>query len=450
MYMINKFLLSREERVNYQISLLNKYPAKTLVTVKINYPGLNKSNFVNDQIIEIICDQILLYYSTEILHYEYYNSLEGVIYHFIFDIDFENTKKVMVAIEENHILGRCVDIDVYKLEETIVSASRTHLGFPARKCFICEEDARICSRKQTHPFEVIENYFSELYMKYVDTRADTEKKCNQIALLVCKAIICEASTYPSFGLVSPVSNGAHDDMDYYMFLNSALAITPYFKQMAIAGFTFIEPERIFNVIRNIGIECEHKMYEVTKGVNTHKGLIFLMGVCITSLTKNMYDDGNFENIQNIIKLMVTNILDDFKNVNDKEKLTHGERLYVKNGFTGIRGQVKDGLDIIFSHIIKLYEHNDLPERERNVQILIELMAQVEDSTVVYRHNLPTLRQVQQDAKKLLKMGGISTHNGREFMDKLQEHYIENKISSGGCADLLAISIFLLEIKSKFY
>ncbi|OON95050.1 MAG: triphosphoribosyl-dephospho-CoA synthase CitG [Candidatus Epulonipiscium fishelsonii] len=287
-------------------------------------------------------------------------------------------------------------------------------------------------------------------MKYIDTRSNIENKCNQLSLIACKALICEVSTYPSFGLVSPLSSGAHDDMDYYTFLNSTFEITPYFKQMAITGYTFVDTERIFNIIRDIGIECENKMYEATKGANTHKGLIFLMGVCITSLTNNMYYNENFENVQNIIKAMVVNILDDFKTVDSKDTLTHGEQLYLKNGFTGIRGQVKDGLDIIFSHIIKLYEHNDLPERERNVQILIELMAQVEDSTVIYRHNLPILKQVQQDAKKLLKMGGISTQTGRDFIKKLEEHYIENKISSGGCADLLAISIFLLEIKKKFY
>ncbi len=123
-------------------------------------------------------------------------------------------------------------------------------------------------------------------------------------------MVSEVSTFPSFGLVSPVSNGAHNDMDYYMFLDSAMVLTPFMKQMAIRGYTFYCPLRIFNVIREIGINCEKEMFKTTGGINTHKGMIFLMGICITSVAKSLFDN-NKNNIQIIIKQMVINILVDF-------------------------------------------------------------------------------------------------------------------------------------------
>ena len=53
-----------------------------------------------------------------------------------------------------------------------------------------------------------------------------------------KAMISEVSTFPSFGLVSPVSSGSHKDMDYYTFLNSAMTITPFLKEMFKIGYSY--------------------------------------------------------------------------------------------------------------------------------------------------------------------------------------------------------------------
>ena len=78
------------------------------------------------------------------------------------------------------------------------------------------------------------------------------------------------------------------------------------------------------------------------------------------------------------------------------------------------------------------------------------MARVEDSTVVYRHDISTLRKVQSDAKDLLNMGGIFTEEGRQKCHHLEDLYIKENISPGGCADLLAISILLIDVKKRLF
>ena len=51
---ISAFLFDRDKRVAYQEDLLKKNKDKTLVTIRINYPGIEKSNYITDDIVNII------------------------------------------------------------------------------------------------------------------------------------------------------------------------------------------------------------------------------------------------------------------------------------------------------------------------------------------------------------------------------------------------------------
>lgn len=451
MELITEFLFDRDKRVSYQEQLLKENQDKTLVTIRINYPGIEKSNYITDDIVNIIYDEINTYYGKYIVFKHKYKNKEGIIGHLLFDLDFVNVKKLMINIEEEHILGRCLDIDVYTLKnEKVIGISRSDLFKKARKCFICELDAKICSRAQTHSIEEIKAYFEHLYKKYKEIDKEIEFLSYEASQIALKSMISEVSTFPSFGLVSPVSSGSHKDMDYYTFLNSAFAITPYLKKMFQIGYSYHSPKDIFDAIRNTGKTCEEKMFEATNNINTHKGMIFLMGITIAAMGKTLYENMKFDDIRSIIKLMVKDILDDFKSLDKKQNLTHGEKLYLEYGFTGIRGQVKDGLSVLFDNIIDKYSDSELKENDLYTQILIELMSIVEDSTIVYRHDINTLRKVQEDAKELLNLGGVFTETGKTRCKELEELYIKENISPGGCADLLAISILLLTAKKIIF
>jgi holo-ACP synthase / triphosphoribosyl-dephospho-CoA synthase len=448
---IDKFLLDREKRVELQNKLLKENEKYTLVTVRVNYPGLEKSNFVTDEIHNIISNEIIESNKEIIVLKEEYKNAEGFISHFLINLEPLAVKKLMVEIEENHILGRCVDIDVYTINEgKILGLSRKDLGRQGRKCFICDLDANICSRSQSHSIEDIKQYFDKKYKDYLKYLNKREIISSKIANLALKSIIAEVSTHPSFGLVSPLTNGSHKDMDYYTFLDSGFAIAPYLKKMASCGYSYNYEKDIFKKIRNIGMCAEDEMFKATNGVNTHKGMIFLIGIVVTSLAKAIYSNKKLEEAKEIIKLMVENILDDFNNIDQKEKLTHGERLYVEYGFTGIRGQVKDGLSFIFDDILPDYINSDLKGNNLYSHTLLKLMSRVDDSTIVYRHNIQTLYKVQKDCKHILSIGGMNTEKGRALALELEKDYIDKYISPGGSADLLAVVILLGEFYNQFY
>lgn len=418
----------------------------TLVTIRANYPGIDKSNHITDDIVKIIRDNIKKDLQEDIIYDETYKNAEGVISHFLFNMESLKVKNEMVYIEENHILGRCVDIDVYEYkDDEIMGISRSNLGLESRTCFLCNEKAVVCTRSQKHDIEDIKKYFELKYFEYRDYKNRCKELSYEISQLSLKAMIKEVSTMPSFGLVSPETMGSHKDMNYYTFLNSAFAITPFLREMFEEGYSFKSHKVIFQNIREIGKKCEEKMFKSTNGVNTHKGMIFLIGVVCSAIGKTLYENKEFRYIKNNIIFMVEDILNDFKDIEKKQNLTHGEKLYLNYGFTGIRGQVKDGLAIIFEDILIKYLNSELKDNELYAQCLLELMASIEDSTIVYRHDINTLRKIQGEAKELLELGGMNTEEGKLKAKELEKRYINDFISPGGCADLLAVTILLADV-----
>ncbi|MEG0307032.1 MAG: triphosphoribosyl-dephospho-CoA synthase CitG [Clostridium sp.] len=453
---IDEFLDHREKRVIHQERLLKNSNGNTLATVRVNYPGLEKSNFITDNIVRIVYNDILSFQEKNIIYKEIYKNKEGLIGHFIFRTDYITIKKFLIYMEENHILGRCVDLDVYYIDKnqvdknnSIVGSSRSELGLSPRRCFLCNEDARVCSRAVTHSIYEIKKYFNDKYEEYLLYIKNRELISYNISQIALESIISEVSTMPSFGLVSPSTMGSHKDMDYYTFIKSSFAIIPYIKDMVSVGYCYETPKNIFKAIRTIGIQCENKMFEATDGVNTHKGMIFLIGVISAAVGKAIYEKAQFQEIKNIVKDMCEDILEDFKDVYKKENLTHGERLYLKHNFTGIRGEVKGGLEKIFNDILPEYMKSELKGNNLYANTLLNLMSQIEDSTIVYRHNIDKLHEVQQESQRILDLGGFSSIEGSRAAIDFEIKCINDNISPGGSADLLAVTIFLGGISRNF-
>ena len=76
------------------------------------------------------------------------------------------------------------------------------------------------------------------------------------------------------GLVSHLDSGSHSDMDASTFRASAIAIAPFFGQLAVAGAAGCDMDGL----REIGVEAERAMLAATGGINTHRGAIFGLGL----------------------------------------------------------------------------------------------------------------------------------------------------------------------------
>lgn len=142
-----------------------------------------------------------------------------------------------------------------------------------------------------------------------------------ISSFALQGMLYEVSCFPSPGLVSVVSTGAHKDMDHYTFIDSSCALIKYLILCVQAGFSNNFPKEILKEVRSIGIAGEKSMFSKTQGVNTHKGMLFLMGISCVAVGKAIHDNKEFKDIQNIIKDMCNDIV---------ERELHSLRNYIKD------------------------------------------------------------------------------------------------------------------------
>ncbi|MPQ43816.1 triphosphoribosyl-dephospho-CoA synthase CitG [Clostridium tarantellae] len=274
------------------------------------------------------------------------------------------------------------------------------------------------------------------------------QKINEISLdigaLAVQAILYEVACFPSPGLVSPVSNGAHKDMNFYTFIDSTSIIMKSLVLFAQKGLSEKSPKEIFYDIRNVGIQAEKDMFLKTLGVNTHKGMIFLMGICCAAVSKVIYENKEFNSVQAVIKEMCSDLtLNDFKGIENKSILSNGEKLYIKYNLRGVRGQAEDGIPLVFDYALDIYRNSsNLSKNDRLVNTLIGIMQFCEDTTIINRHSLEVLEWVKVKSKHIISLGGMKTDIGKDKIEELAKVFIEKNISPGGSADLLGITVFL--------
>lgn len=283
-------------------------------------------------------------------------------------------------------------------------------------------------------------------------RVDRKNFMKKASSLITKSLLYEVSCYPSPGLVSPISTGAHNDMDYYTFIDSISEIGPLFEEIMEISMSEIPINKLLSTIRPIGINIEDEMFTATKKINTHKGLIFLLGVVVASASRAFYNNLSFNSVQSIIKEISSNLVkNELRSNNSKNTITYGEKIFKKYGIAGIRGEVEKGLPTVFNHSLPFYEkYSSLKTNQRLYLTLICIMAHCEDSTLLHRHNIDVLEEVNTRSTEILN---LMEYKDLAFIEeeitKLDKDFSERKISPGGSADLLAVTVFLDGIKDYF-
>ena len=89
---------------------------------------------------------------------------------------------------------------------------------------------------------------------------------------------------PKPGLVDCMNSGAHSDMNYFTFVESTKALTPFFKQYVQLGMEHQgNLQQLFMNARQMGVRAEQAMLQATKRVNTHKGANYSYATILTAL-----------------------------------------------------------------------------------------------------------------------------------------------------------------------
>lgn len=279
-----------------------------------------------------------------------------------------------------------------------------------------------------------------------------------IASLAVEAMLYEVSTTPKPGLVDRNNNGAHHDMDFFTFMSSAAALHGMFDELIHAGIagrnkpiTDLLPE-----LRRIGLAAENKMFLFTKGVNTHLGMIFTLGMLCGACgwqieSENVPAAFSAEVTCSLVSTMCRGLCErDFGVLEQKSILTKGERMYVQYGVTGARGETESGYATVRSVSLPVYRKlrkNAVSVNDALAHTLLYLISETFDTNILSRHNWTAAEYTRNRAKEVLALGGMLTPEGKEAVLKMDQDLIRRYISPGGCADLLAVTHFLYSLEN---
>lgn len=267
---------------------------------------------------------------------------------------------------------------------------------------------------------------------------------------ITKAILLEAICTPKPGLVDRSNSGAHKDMDISTYMISSAAISHF---MSVAAQVAIDHrgdlDSLLPKIRSIGLSAEEEMFITTDNVNTQKGLVFSgMLIAAASGYISMRETGDLKaarilaTVQGITKGIVQREL--IQMDKNKSKITPGEFVFLDTGITGIRGEAEKGFphaDAAYQVITKALA-SGIPLERGMIMALLFLMTRVDDTNVLARHGSDTLTWVRNEANKLVLSEDTYSDSWLERVIDLDQEFIDQNISPGGCADLLAVALML--------
>jgi triphosphoribosyl-dephospho-CoA synthase len=260
----------------------------------------------------------------------------------------------------------------------------------------------------------------------------------QLAELARQALVAEVELTPKPGLVDRRGAGAHSDLSLDLMRQSAAAIAPYFEAMGDSAQSMPFDRGLRTEVAAIGRAAESAMLQATNGSNAHKGAIWILGLLVTAASRGI--DLNPAAIAQDAAFLAR-----LPDRAQPQLLSHGEMVRARYGATGARGEAFAG----FPHVL----HVGLPtlRAERNrartetnsrLWALLNIMARLEDTCVLYRGGAEGLAIVQKGASDALLAGGPGSVAGELAMLRLDQELLIRNISPGGAADLLAATLFL--------
>ena len=362
-------------------------------------------------------------------------------------IEIIKIKELTEIFESTHRLGRLIDIDIFNEQGFPISSGKK------KPCYFCGEHSAIsCMRNKRHTYDEIREKISNEISTYLNVK-HKELTINKITSYASKAILYEISLSPKPGLVSFHDSGSHADMNFFTFLNSSASLTPFFKEFCLLGYNYYgKYEEALAQIRHIGLRAEKAMFEATNTINTHKGIIFLFGISLFSISKLVSEKKGYNHTEfrTIIKKICNKIVvNELVNTTNKA-ITNGEKVYEKYGIlgVGVRGEVEKGFPSVFhksqayfEEYLTSFSYTNQHEIQQILQTgLLHIMAVNNDSNILHRSNLDTLIHLQTLAKESI--------NNNIAYKQLNEYCLAKNISPGGSADLLSVALLLHFVKNE--
>lgn len=436
-----QMLNAREERVRRQQELLKEHGCP-MICFSMNIAGPEKNSPLIRRGFEAGKEMLLRALKAEGItpvYKEEVHSITGNELYLMAECDPFVLKKITSSIEDGYPVGRLFDMDVLQCGGKKID--RESIGFSPRKCLICGKPGKDCARNRSHSVE-------ELQKKIVQILTDRFLKveAEEAGRLACRALLYEVTTTPKPGLVDRQNTGSHRDMDIFTFIDSACALKPYYMQCMRIGreTSGLKAPETLRRLRHKGKLAEQIMLAQTGGVNTHKGAIFSVGVVCAALGRLPREQwGNAERVLDECCEMSKGLIGaDFQDLTEETAVTAGQKLYLKYGITGIRGQMEAGMPAVRKKglpVLREGIRRGLSINDAGCAALLHIMVSSEDTNIISRSDVETWKSTIEQVKQILKK---DPYPDRDTIEALDREFIRKNLSPGGSADLLAITYML--------
>lgn len=269
----------------------------------------------------------------------------------------------------------------------------------------------------------------------------------RIGRFAIRGLYREAALAPKPGLVSPTSQGSHSDMDFSTFLRSLQSLRPYFREIAHRGLQCPG----FAPLQRLGIEAEARMLAATGGVNTHRGAIFNLGL-LCAAAGSLLAEGEMPGAAAACAVVKTNwgaeILEGLASLPAAAQLSHGLVVAQRYGSGGARQEAAAGFPAALALGLPAYRGVLAATGDGElaaVQALFALIAGLEDTNLLWRGGPDGLAHGRRAAAEFLAAGGVFASDWRDHAQAIDQDFIARRLSPGGSADLLGVTLFLAEL-----
>ncbi|QDH29319.1 triphosphoribosyl-dephospho-CoA synthase MdcB [Burkholderia pseudomallei] len=267
-----------------------------------------------------------------------------------------------------------------------------------------------------------------------------------IAANAVRCLRVEIDTWPKPGLVSHVDAGSHDDMTADTFYRSAAALAPFFAELADAGAR----DAGMPALRKIGLRAERAMLAATGGVNTHRGAIFGLGLLCAAAGLRGSRERRAQRGQaagaTLGDLVAARWGDEIAG-GPRAADSHGARAARRYGAGGARAEAAGGFARVYA--VGVPALRDGARRARGdaeaarVHACFALIAALDDDTnLLHRGGRDGLDFAQRTAREFLAAGGVGACDWRARAAAAHRAFVARRLSPGGAADLLAMSLFV--------
>ena len=458
---LEDMLEAREQRVSRQQSLLKSTKA-FVISMTLNMPGPVKRTrlscfFFHRELKKLIATLEGLGACVTSERYSAHTGDEALLA--VTGLSAIELKSLCIHLEEESPFSRLLDLDVIDRDGRPIG--RSALNVPGRRCLICEAPAVVCASQAVHELGTLESKTRSLLLAYANKTLGDD-----LTSLAVEASSFELMIHPKPGLVTAYDQGSHDDMDRFSFILSQSSFCSYYKRCFEIGW-----ERQLDVsdkamsLRHAGLLAEAGMEQLTGGVNTHRGWIYLSGILFAAsgewLAKILLDNEQKKDREESLLWMsrmaavIAQALE-----NSLQTVSYcsllDRRLNSSLPIKGIRDEAIKGFPALFETGCQVLNAATEQGDDLNLagqRALLAILCVIEDTTLLKRAGEKHSAEVMLTLKEKLKpegMGAVtmSKEELRQLMDELVSLFKQQGWSTGGAADLLAGSRYVERLLSE--